>query len=59
VGLVDRGHRELPIKPDYVGKNVPTQIGEVVRMSGEGRSLEGPLAVVVMPSVPEPAGGLR
>ena len=25
VGLVDRGHRELPIKLDYVGKNVPTQ----------------------------------
>ena len=23
--LVDRGHRELPIRPDYVGKNVPTQ----------------------------------
>jgi pyrimidine operon attenuation protein/uracil phosphoribosyltransferase len=22
--LVDRGHRELPIRPDYVGKNVPT-----------------------------------
>jgi pyrimidine operon attenuation protein / uracil phosphoribosyltransferase len=59
VGLVDRGHRELPIKPDYVGKNVPTQIGEVVRMSGEGRSLEGPLAVVVMPAAPEPAGDLR
>ena len=25
--LVDRGHRELPIKPDYVGKNVPTHEG--------------------------------
>ena len=22
--LIDRGHRELPIRPDYVGKNVPT-----------------------------------
>ncbi|HPC35119.1 MAG TPA: bifunctional pyr operon transcriptional regulator/uracil phosphoribosyltransferase PyrR [Candidatus Marinimicrobia bacterium] len=30
--LVDRGHRELPIKPDYVGKNVPTSIGEEVRV---------------------------
>jgi pyrimidine operon attenuation protein/uracil phosphoribosyltransferase len=28
--LVDRGHRELPIKPDYVGKNVPTSSREVV-----------------------------
>ena len=28
--LVDRGHRELPIRPDYVGKNVPTAHTEVV-----------------------------
>ena len=28
--LVDRGHRELPIRPDYVGKNVPTAKSEVV-----------------------------
>lgn len=28
--LVDRGHRELPIRPDYVGKNVPTSLDEVV-----------------------------
>lgn len=30
--LVDRGHRELPIKPDYVGKNVPTSHSELVRV---------------------------
>ncbi len=30
--LVDRGHREMPIKPDFVGKNVPTSIGEEVRV---------------------------
>ena len=30
--LVDRGHRELPIRPDYVGKNVPTAPGERVRV---------------------------
>ncbi|HEX6547197.1 MAG TPA: bifunctional pyr operon transcriptional regulator/uracil phosphoribosyltransferase PyrR [Candidatus Dormibacteraeota bacterium] len=30
--LVDRGHRELPIRPDYVGKNVPTAAGEMVRV---------------------------
>ena len=26
--LIDRGHRELPIKPDFIGKNVPTSINE-------------------------------
>ena len=32
VALVDRGHRELPIRPDYVGKNVPTARDEQVRV---------------------------
>jgi len=48
--LIDRGHRELPIRPDYVGKNLPTRrdervevgpdgvvIGERVPIAGEGR----------------------
>ncbi|HOM03018.1 MAG TPA: bifunctional pyr operon transcriptional regulator/uracil phosphoribosyltransferase PyrR [Acetivibrio sp.] len=30
--LIDRGHRELPIRPDYVGKNVPTSKFEVVNV---------------------------
>jgi len=30
--LVDRGHRELPIRADYVGKNIPTAIDESVRV---------------------------
>ena len=30
--LVDRGHRELPIRADYVGKNIPTAQGERVRL---------------------------
>ena len=30
--LADRGHRELPIRPDYVGKNVPTSLAERVRV---------------------------
>jgi pyrimidine operon attenuation protein/uracil phosphoribosyltransferase len=30
--LVDRGHRELPIRADYVGKNVPTRSGDLVRV---------------------------
>ena len=33
VVLVDRGHRELPIKADYVGKNVPTHEGEHVSVT--------------------------
>lgn len=28
--LVDRGHRELPVRPDYVGKNVPTSKEEII-----------------------------
>ncbi len=41
VGLVDRGHRELPIRPDYVGKNVPTQREERVELrTGQGDQLE-------------------
>ena len=30
--LIDRGHRELPIRPDFVGKNIPTSIVEEVRV---------------------------
>jgi len=30
--LIDRGHRELPIKADYVGKNVPTALNEVIEV---------------------------
>ena len=32
VVLVDRGHRELPIKADYVGKNIPTSPTESVQV---------------------------
>ncbi len=30
--LVDRGHRELPIRPDFIGKNIPTSKSEIVRV---------------------------
>ncbi len=30
--LVDRGHRDLPIRPDFVGKNLPTSVDEVVHV---------------------------
>ena len=34
--MVDRGHRELPIRPDFVGKNLPTRRDEMVDVSGDG-----------------------
>src|SRR5262245_8803766 len=43
--LVDRGHRELPIRADYVGKNVPTRMDEDVRVAL--REVDGEDAVLV------------
>jgi pyrimidine operon attenuation protein/uracil phosphoribosyltransferase len=37
--MVDRGHRELPIRPDFVGKNLPTRRDEVVNATVEGVDL--------------------
>jgi pyrimidine operon attenuation protein/uracil phosphoribosyltransferase len=34
--MVDRGHRELPVRPDYVGKNMPTRLDEQVDVSLDG-----------------------
>ena len=34
--LVDRGHRELPIRPDFVGKNLPTQHDDDVSATSDG-----------------------
>jgi pyrimidine operon attenuation protein/uracil phosphoribosyltransferase len=34
--IVDRGHRELPIRPDFVGKNIPTQVTDEVDVSADG-----------------------
>lgn len=48
VALIDRGHRELPIKIDYVGKNIPTRKADHVRLRGAGGGLEWPLEVVVV-----------
>ncbi len=58
VGLVDRGHRELPIKLDYVGKNVPTHPHEEVSLRGaaDGEALQ----LVILPgpdSTPEDRPG--
>jgi len=32
VAMVDRGHRELPIQPDFIGKNVPTSSSEIIHV---------------------------
>ncbi len=37
--MVDRGHRELPIRPDFVGKNLPTRRDEVVDVTDDGVDL--------------------
>jgi len=51
--LVDRGHRELPIRADFVGKNVPTRRDDDVRVAV--RELDGEDAVDVLEPVPAPA----
>ncbi len=38
VALIDRGHRELPIRPDYVGKNIPTSRIERIEVTLEEES---------------------
>ena len=43
--LVDRGHRELPIKADYIGKNIPTSAKEGVKLHLE--EVDGVNEVVV------------
>ena len=43
--LADRGHRELPIRPDYVGKNLPTARAERVNVRVE--ELDGAYEVTI------------
>jgi pyrimidine operon attenuation protein/uracil phosphoribosyltransferase len=53
--LVDRGHRQLPIRADYVGKNVPTMATESIRV--HVREVDGEDAVLLMhPEVPDQEG---
>ena len=49
--LIDRGHRELPIRPDYVGKNIPTSQDERVYVAVE--EVDGEDEVTIGPA-PEP-----
>jgi len=51
--VVDRGHRELPIRADYVGKNVPTALSESIHV--RLREIDGLDAVVLVPA-PERSG---
>jgi pyrimidine operon attenuation protein/uracil phosphoribosyltransferase len=50
--MVDRGHRQLPIRPDYVGKNLPTRFDEQVDVSTDGVVIGD-----VVPQRPSPGGG--
>ena len=51
--LVDRGHRELPIRADYVGKNLPTSLRENVTVCLE--EIDGEDAVLLGPAHPSPS----
>ena len=48
--LIDRGHRELPIRPDYVGKNLPTSHAERVNVHVE--EIDGRDEVTIAPADP-------
>ena len=54
--LIDRGHRELPIRPDFVGKNLPTSIAEEVRV--EVAEIDGVDRVTIL-GAPDAAGDGR
>jgi pyrimidine operon attenuation protein/uracil phosphoribosyltransferase len=53
--LVDRGHRELPIRADYVGKNLPTRVSEDVRV--RLAEVDGGADAVELWGEPETSGG--
>jgi pyrimidine operon attenuation protein/uracil phosphoribosyltransferase len=55
--LVDRGHRELPIRADFVGKNVPTSLSQQVRVHlTETDGVDEVLVTEGVPGVREPRG---
>ena len=51
--LIDRGHRELPIRPDYVGKNLPTSRRESIQVRLS--EVDGEDAVLLIPALEEVA----
>lgn len=50
--LIDRGHRELPIRPDYIGKNLPTSRAETVRVFM--KEFDGKDSVVILKDADAP-----
>ena len=48
--LVDRGHRELPIRADFVGKNIPSSLNENVRL--RLKDIDGYSCVTISPIEP-------
>lgn len=46
--LIDRGHRELPIRPDYIGRNLPTARNEQIKVNFDERN--NPQAVLLLRS---------
>lgn len=55
--LVDRGHRQLPIRADFVGKNLPTSTAESVLV--QLRECDGSDSVLISGKRPEPEGGAQ
>jgi pyrimidine operon attenuation protein/uracil phosphoribosyltransferase len=56
--LVDRGHRELPIRPDYVGKNLPTSRRQRVNVRLEETDGADEIEITNQPPAGKPAAGL-
>jgi len=52
--LVDRGHRELPIKPDYVGKNLPTSKDDDVLVKLKETDKEDQVSIIALPKKKRP-----
>ena len=50
--LVDRGHRELPIRPDYVGKNLPTARTERVNVHLDELDGEDLVTISALEAIP-------
>ena len=49
--IIDRGHRELPLRPDFIGKNLPTSLSEKVQV--QVMEYDGTEGVVILPAKTE------
>ena len=54
--LVDRGHRELPLRADFVGKNLPTSMAESVRVLVSELDGEDAVLIATSPGAEDPGG---